>query len=953
MALIIACPSIAAAQDSTSQPTEHAGQADPSNEVTSSEQADNQIIVTGSRIAKLGFTSPTPVTVIEQQQIRSLNPASLNDALRQLPVLADSVGPRGTTGSAGAGGSFLNLRRLGGPRTLVLLDGRRYVSTTQNGTVDTALFPEILISRIDVVTGGASAAYGSDAVSGVVNFVLNKSFTGLKGEALYGQIDGGYAPEYKASLAGGTSFGDGRGHFIASGEYYKSEGLWTVDDLAKTGYKDRRDCSVIQNPGGATARTFACGVVSSNSSPNGLITSGPLAFRQFDASGNLVPFNRGTLTSATTQVGGDGPQGNWRALLSPNTRIATFARASWEFSSEVTAYVEASWAKTHYAYPVGAFSGFTGSGALTIQRDNAYLTSQVADLMDQNRLTSIRVSRTNFDIPRPFVDQINKTTRIVAGLDGDIGGFKWSAYYQHGRNDISQTLSGVINLDRFVDTAAFLAAAGYPQYPAVSAVDAVRAPAGNAAGVPAGTIVCRSTLTNPNNGCVPINVMGPQTFTAAQLGYVTGTSYFSGPIKQNVVAITVNKDLFNLPGGAVTVAAGGEYRDESIRTIADPVSLAFSPANNRIGQFQTGNYVSQSGSVNVKEAFVEAIFPIFKDRPFFKELELNTAARYTDYSTSGGVTSWKVGLTWAPSDLIRFRATRSRDIRAANLAELFSAGTGGLGTVTDQATRNNPSPHPSPNPVQVITAGNRDLRPELANTWTAGAVITPSFIRGLSLAVDYYDINIKGAVGTPTANQVVLDCFNGSSEACSRITRDANGELTRVLVVPINLNVLKQNGLDIELAYSLSLADLTDKLDGRVSLRFLGNKVFSSYTQAPGTAVIDRTGEISTPDWRWTLNLGYQKGPLNVSTQYRFTGGGWYDVATLPTDLPQRYIKGQVLMNLNIDYTVKILGGRYTLFGNVQNVFDKTAPPFGNVAVSPTVFDTLGRTFRAGFRFEY
>lgn len=908
---------------------------------------DNQtIVVTGSRIARIGFTAPTPVTVIDNTQLQALNPASLNDALRQLPSLGASLGPRGATGSVGAGGSFLNLRRLGGSRTLVLLDGRRFVSTQQSGTVDTALFPEALISRIDVVTGGASAAYGSDAVSGVVNFILDKDFTGLKGEALYGVVEGGYAPEYKVSLAGGMSFADDRGHVLASAEYYDNNGLWTVEDLQAAGYKDRRDCAVISNPGGSTSRQFACGVVASNQSPGGLITTGPLAFRQFDVSGNLVPFNRGTSASATTQIGGDGPLTNWRALIAPSNRISTFGRLSWEFSPDITGYVEGSWARTHYAYPVGAFSGFTGNTALTIQRDNAYLTQQVKDLMDQNRLTSIRVSRLNLDIPRPFVDQYNETSRIVAGFDGSVAGFDFSTYYQYGRNDITQTLTGVIIADRFLTSEAFLRAGNFTGLAAESAVDAVFAPAGNAAGIPAGTIVCRSTLTNPNNGCVPINVMGPQNFTQAQLDYITGQSSFRGPIQQHVAAFTVTRDLFELPGGMVTIAAGGEYRRESIRTVADAVSQTFSAANNRIGRFQTGNYVSQSGAVSAREAFVETVIPILGDVPFFQELELNAAARYTDYSTSGGVTSWKAGLTWSPVEDVRFRATRSRDIRAPNLADLFSAGTGGLGTVLDQATPRFPSPHNSPNPVQVITSGNPNLDPELADTWTAGVVFTPSFAPGLNIAVDYYDIDIKSAITAPAAAQVVLNCFNGSTDACSRVTRDSTGELTRVLVVPINANLQTQTGLDIEMSYSVPLGD------GRMQFRFLGNKVFEAYTQAPGTPVIDRTGEVATPGWKWTANVGYRDDQFGLSVQSRYTGGGYYDVTTLPTDLPTRYIDGQVLFNLNGEYRLQLGDGEYTLFGQVQNVFDKTTPPFGDVSgtAPAATFDTLGRTYRIGLR---
>lgn len=914
-------PSVALAQDI-------GGNAAPSASAqgSSSTSAVNEIVVTGSRVvSRVGFVAPAPIVAVQPQQLEALNPASLNDALRQLPALTNSAGPRGATGSAGSGGSFLNLRNLGASRTLTLLDGRRFVPTTTTGSADTALFPEGLIKRVDIVTGGASAAYGSDAVAGVINFLLDKSFTGVKGQAQYGIVDGGYSPEYKLSLTAGTTFGGGRGHLLFDGERYWDKGIFSIGDLTKlASHQWANNCQAIANPLGPTARIYACNVTQSTATAGGLVTTTALKGYTFDQNGVPYKYDPGTDTSASNQIGGGGAPLGFRGIQAGNERTTLFLRGSWDLTDKITTYVEASAAQTVYGYPVGSFSGFSGGTALTIQPDNAYLSPAFQTLMAQNKVTSsFKFGRFNLEIPRPFVTQVNNTDRIVLGADGRTFDTVWSVYYQHGVNYVNQKDDGIVNNNQVL-----------------LAVDAVK----NASG----QIVCRSTLTNPSNGCVPINFFGPnQPFTKQQLAYISSQNWFRTSYSQDVIAGSFSRDLFNLPAGPVSLAGGAEWRNEVLNGVGDPVSLQLSNLTGVAGPYQTGNYKVTIGSIKVTEGFLETVAPILADQPLVKELTFNGAVRETGYSRSGLVTTWKAGVTWRPLDIVRFRATRSRDIRAPNLNDLYNPGTI---NIFPSFTDNFYTPariYPS---VLNVQRGNPNLKPEIADTWTYGAVISPPWVKNLDFSVDAYDITINGAITSLTGPQLTSACALGQQSACAQTPRDpVTGNVTTVFQVPINLAKFNLRGLDFEAQYRFSLTDLYAPLKGDVVLRGLANYLADYKQTTPGVVLLDHTGETGLPRFTATWNASYHNGPLTFATNFRYTGSGPVDKTTLPTDLPQLIIPGQVLINTNIDYQLKALGGTYNLFLNVENLTNQISPPFADVSF----YDNIGRTFRVGFKFRY
>lgn len=539
------------------------------------------IVVTGSRVPRAGFTAPTPVTVLGNDQIVKSSPSTLAEALRQLPALTNMSGPQRNSGTTMGGQSFLNLRSLGATRTLTLLDGRRVVATNLTGSVDLNILPAGILQRIEVVTGGASAAYGSDAVAGVVNLLLDKEFTGVKGEVNSGIADAGDNQEIRAVLSGGVSFADGRGHILASGEYFQNKGIKTgAREWARQGYQ------FINNPGGSPTFTLERNVLTVGTF-GGLITTGAggtaannAFFRgiQFLPGGATAPYDFGTRTTSTQQIGGDGvPTELIQEINRPLERASAFGRASFEVSDDVTAYVEGLYG-TSTSTVDNSWNRHQTANPITIRRDNAFLPTTIRDQMLARGVTSLTMLRFSPERGMVKTKVDSETLRGVVGFDAKLGGLTLDAYYQYGRTaQDNATLNSEI-VTRFTQ-----------------AVDAVINPANR-------QIVCRSTLSTPNDGCVPFNVFGVGAPSEAALDYTRGTSWSHSVIEQEVAAINLAGPLFAGWAGPINFAVGGEYRQERARVTTD----ALSPT----GAFLFGNPSPWSGRYNVKEAYAELVVPL-------------------------------------------------------------------------------------------------------------------------------------------------------------------------------------------------------------------------------------------------------------------------------------------------------------------------------------------------------
>lgn len=885
-----------------------------------------EVTVTGTRVARAGFDAPTPLTSLSTDQLAAANPGGPVDALRQLPILAFSNGPRGATGSKGDGGSFLNLRNLGANRTLVLLDGKRFVPTSGSGNVDISLFPTALIDRLEIVTGGASAAYGSDAMTGVVNFILDRKFTGIKASAQGGISTFDDDEESKFSLAYGTEFADGRGHLLLSGERYRSEGVYSL--LDRPG--GQKSCAPITNPGGATARTFACDVRSSQANFTGIVTGGPAALRgtTFDNNGNPTTFNFGSLVSSSTMVGGDGLKPQFLPTAVPVDRDVYFARASWDFSDNLLGYAEVTYGNSDYEYQIGSFSQNLGATAIRIRPDNPYLAPSLRAAMGTNTIT---ISKYFANLPRTWIQNLNETTRAVAGLEGRIGNWNWDAHFEHGVNRNETIATYDENLNHMT-----------------LAADAVVNPAN-------GQIVCRSTLTNPGNGCVPFNVMGnggvaPRTdgrgqfgVTEAQLNYLTGTDWLHARVEEENAAVNLSGEPFSIWAGPVSLATGAEWRSESIDQSVAPEGLVLNDVSGDPGPFRVGNYQGQNGSFDVLEGYVETIAPLLRDLPFVKNLDFNGAVRVTDYSTSGSAVTWKAALSWSLNDSVRVRATRSRDQRSPNLTELFSGAVAGHNNIIDYPT----SPTAVNPQALVYTRGNPDLEPESGNTTTLGVVYQPEWASNWQTSVDGYRIEISDAIVSIGAQELVRQCSLGNTAYCAAIIRDSAGNLYGVNNTPQNVQSLLTTGVDIESSYQFALQDVTSWLQGNVSLRALGYYVDTYETETLGVTTINQAGQLDHPRFRWTAQVAYAEGPWSTFVQARYSGKGYFDKRTAPTDLPQLEIGGQTLIDTNVAFELPMANGNSSVYLNVTNVFNDLPPPFTG---SGQNYDPIGRFYRVGVK---
>ena len=890
-----------------------------------SEEQIDEVIVTGSRLpASSTFISPTPTTTLTADQLQISAPESLAAGLRTLPSIVPGGGPTAGGGTAAGGQNFINMRGLGNDRTLVLVDGRRYVPSGPNIQIDTNLIPQALVQRVDVVTGGASAAYGSDAVGGVVNFILDKRFSGVKGNVGLGMADEGDNHEKRASLAFGTGFAGGRGHVIGSVEYFDGDGL----DGSSREFR-RTAPNMIRNPSGAPTwvripdlRTpFTPGSViitgAGGSAANNLVFQG----RQFLGRSEPVPYNWGTYATRTatgSQNGGDGLRvSTGQEIVRPLHRETAFLHSTFEFTDSLRGFVQAVHGDTE-----SPFQSSPITRTITIRRDNAFLVQAAPQLvaeMTSRGVTSLSVNRLVRESGVSLNVNKNESTNFAAGLEGDIGKWKWEVSAERGENRNHNFLDPNLILNNFT-----------------LAIDAVVNPATQA-------IVCRSMLTNPTNGCVPFNPIGEGSPSAAALAYVSGVSEFTTRTRQTFADAQIAGTLFNLPAGEVSAVVGAEYRKINSVTVADPLSNA--------GAFRLVNQQDFRGEYNIKEVFAETNIPLLSGLPGLQQLDLNLAGRRTDYSTSGGVTTWKAGLNWQVIEQLRFRSTYSRDIRAPNLLELFATGRQNNITVVD--TRTNQTYFSVPN----RTFGNVNLQPERARTLVFGFVAEPSNIEGLRLAVDYWNIRINNAIANIGGQDAVTQCnlSNQTSAICSFVTRDpTTNVVTATQTAPFNLTVQKTHGLDFEASYRT----------GPWSVRALAGTVRENISLSPLVLnPLDDAGTntASQPKWRASLSTGFERGAWDVSLQGRYLASTVWDRTrnVLGVDTDFNSVGSMFYLDGQVSWKTKSWGGKQSWYVNIQNILDR-APPFAPntggatpLPTNPNLYDQVGRMWRAGVRFEF
>ena len=906
-----------------------------------------EIVVTGSRVVRAGYTAPTPVTVLSTDSLAQKAPSSLPDALNQIPVFQGSISNSQDRNSGSARvrtGNYLNLRSLGPQRVLVLQDGLRLPPTGNAGGTDANMIPQMLIERVDVVTGGASAAYGSDAVSGVVNFVIDKKFNGVKVQAQRAISQKGDNGSYRVGIAAGTSLLDDRLHLTFSAERAHSDGI--VDKSSRKYVNE--DWAVLGAGTAADPFRLATGLKFNTGSDGGYVLSGPASMvgKQFLANGRLGAFNPGTATGrAGLGFGGDGyVTSHFTTLVASSTTNQFFGRLSYDLGGDTMAYVQGSFNTAQNA-DASTSVGVTGTGSPRIFAENAFLNPADAALFGST--ASIQLSRNMPEFPNSPVFQRTKALVINAGVEGSLGGsFKWDVNYTFGRTRFNNENIQSNNIRFF------------------SAVDAVVNPAN-------GQIVCRVTLTNPTTapGCVPINLLGAGSITPAALNYVLGKSTWQSVNVLHDVEASVSGEPFSTWAGPVSVVAGTEYRHQNLdqisnsdtASVVDWTALGIrgvpNPGDTRV--YGTSVPFAQ-GSYSIKELFGEVVVPLAKDSAIGKSLEVNGAFRYTDYSTSGAVKTWKLGGTYEPVDGLRFRGTLSRDIRAPTLYELFSGESLRGQSYSDKLTNTLTS-------YSEVNRGNPNLRPEIGSTLTGGVVFQPSVLPGFAVSVDYYRINIRDAIASQFTSVQVLDqCANSNytSPLCSQVIRDPVSNLIRrVNIFQTNVAKIHTEGLDFESSYRTRLGS------GTLSARVLASRLISYTTQGSGTAPtvqyagyadFSDTGGIPfpMPKWRGNMDLTYTSGGLTISAQERYIGSYKRSALFVYTE---NDIKSVVYTDLNVSFDVKpSRGPAFQFFVTVNNLFDRDYPlvPLSSVVGLPiqtfrSAYDIIGRNFTAGVKLKF
>ncbi|WP_302480165.1 TonB-dependent receptor plug domain-containing protein [Sphingomonas bacterium] len=911
-----------------------------SGESQTDSAGSDAIVVTGTRIVRDGYQSPTPTTVLGVEELQRKAPINIADQVNQLPSLAGSS--RNNTNSISGGGigvNSLNLRNLGVTRTLILLDGQRMPAATTGGAVDVNTIPNNLVKRVDIVTGGASAAWGSDAVAGVVNFVLDKDFTGIKGDIVGGITTYGDDPTFKASIAAGTHFADGRGHIMVSGEVAYDDGIRKMPRSWFRGTKQlfsptytatngQPELLVRENVGYTTL------------APGGIVTAGPLRGLYFGPNGTPTQLNYGSIVRDPSMVGGDWQVTDFatttESLLPTVSRQNAFGRASYEIFDNVEIYGQFSYGRSkvkELSSPQYQFGG------LTIQRDNAFLPASVVSRMQSLGLTSLTIGTSNDAIgPVPYTGT-REMYRYVVGANGKFRAlgtdWSWDVFYNRNITDLYQNSRVGVN-------------ANYAR-----AIDAVIGPNGS--------IVCRSTLTDPTNGCAPLNIIGTGVATQSGLNYVLGNSVLNNKFTQQEYAASMRGEPFSTWAGPVSVAFGVEHRSEASSGTNDPIS--------RTNGFFYGNYKPLNGSYKVTEGFFETVVPLVKDTSWTRSLDFNGAVRITDYSTSGRVTTWKVGGVWKPIDDITLRITQSRDIRAGNLSDLYQVGRTGTISINDPA-RNNES-----YTIVSSTVGNTEIKPEKARSFNVGGVVQPRFLPGFSIAVDYFSIDVRGVIATLTAPNLLNLCYTGGDQSlCQFVARNSAGLISTITLKPVNLARQRVRGIDFEASYQVQLSDISSSLgNGRFTLRALASHYLQAVTD---TGIIGNVPQVAlgaaegTPRWRYRVEGTYSNERITASITGRGVSSGVLSPMYIEctTNCPVSTANNRTIDNNHVDgalyfdasFSVKITPGLES-FLVVENFTNKdpaqvasgTSVAGAQWGVSGLYYDLYGRTFRAGIRFKY
>ena len=965
--------SLPAAADQTSPallPTQ--GAATPAEVQDAGDPAEKEIVVTGSRISRSDYTSASPIVTTNQEALKATGAVNVEQSLNQLPQFIPGSGSQGggASAAASAGRATLNLRGLGDRRNLVLLDGRRLPPSTVFNVTDVNIIPQSLIESVETITGGASAVYGSDAISGVVNFRTRRNINGIE---IDGQIGNTFRADRQTadiSAVGGWTSGDDRLNIVGAVGYTKRAELTG----AERSFFDLGILSSFIGQG-----TF---VPSATNLPSQAAVNGAFANQPAGTVGRTNPLGFNDNGSLFSQVGATNyagpttgfyttfgntvrqPVARQQSIERPLERFNAFGKAEYKVADGLTVYAQALFNRTDARTNVG--NSLTQFITVNVSAANPFIPASLRAVLASrpNPTANFSINRRFVELPSRVFDTSFETSQFIVGARGRLGFGDWTydIYGARDRNVIHDAIApGVIGsrvnqLLQAGDGGRSLCAGGYN----------------------------------------PFGLANAMAISPECTAFITRQITRDEDIRQNTVEGAIQGTLLALPAGDLKLSVVGTYRENKYVFTPDAALVAGDV-------FATNQTNPTRGRTNVKEIAGELFVPVLRDTPFFHALNLSLGARYSDYNVTGGATTYKAEVEWSPVEMVLLRGGYQRAIRAPNIGELFSSATGAQVQIGSPPASGDPCDVRSVSrtgtggaqlrtlciatgvptalvdsynfttvAIPVTNSGNLALDPEKASTKTAGIVLRPRFasplLRNLSLSVDYYDISISDVISTVAGNTALAKCYNqdGSNPSfdagntfCGLIARDQTGGITNVALPYLNLGGLKTRGIDVQLDWSVLLGSLGNGGDARVSINTLVSYLDSyqiknfpadAFQEFAGT--IDATNSLPLPRWRYTTTGNLTLGAVDVGLRWRHLNAMRDVTSIIRPASPAAGVPSYDLFDLTGRIAVN---ERFQLRAGVTNLFDKkplvVAGTPGNTL--PGTYDVLGRSFYVGFKARF
>lgn len=935
------------------------------------------VVVTGSRIARPDLVNPMPVAVVDVEEGMRFGDNQLYDILRTIPAIGVGNSLASSVTGWDAGATFINLRNLGTNRSLTLVDGKRRVSSSaRSSAVDIGTIPLGMIDRVEVVTGGAAAVYGADAVTGAVNIITKKEIDETTVSISAGLSERGDAGTGMASVSSGFTFADGRGRVAIGGTYTKTDPLYMYDRYHWTWQPFN-----LANP----ANTGASDGIPDNLTlynyrqhyyayePNfwlGTVNGQAVNTRyMLTDSGNVRPMYHDVYYSSGIAQFATGNGGDGRNLTDHyqfrggNEAISVLGRTEFDFSDKLRwagwfDYTKSDYDGDFYPYRDDTRATFMGVGSAQAYLDNPFLPDSIRAVMQEYGLTSLNIDRTYGNFPVRDERHHRKTftvgTELFGGITDYIG---WSAFLQYGKVEDDAVEGDIPRKSRWLAARDVVALNGQP--------------------------VCRDEAARAA-GCVPLNIFSTDAPSKALLDYVLDDRNEYRVNTQLLAGAEVNGSLWQLPAGNLQFALGLEYRKDTLENVDDPLALS--------GELVYGGGPGVRSQLDVetsvKEVFGELVIPVFSDVTFARRLDVELAYRYSDYSTVGGTDAWKAGLIWDPFDGFAVRGVKSRSVRTPNFGELYEPiGISYTGSISDPCmvsgfyanpTRTNNCmalgvaepgiTDPKVGPV-VTTGGNPELGPETSDSLTVGFVWQPSFLENFDLTMDYWDIEIQDVIAQLSYTQILNLCVDLPSidnPYCAATTRNTNDQVVNPvvgIVLPLgaaesvkgqqaNISRLYARGVDLAINYRVDVGP------GRLGLRFAGTRLIEEMLETtPGVAQGNqqRRGAYANPEYRASLITSYDIDDLSVAVKTRYHGKGLGNVNATEEQYDDNTVPSRTYVDLSARYLFGTSGHAVGL--SISNVFDRFPPQMGfgepGIYANSSVYDLVGRAYSLNWTYKF